>query len=599
MVGEFVRFDKQTGIERGGIALVEEALQLVRTAPPACLLAYYLGSIPFVMTLLYFWAEMSYSADAYYYRAPGALAVALAFVWMKAWQSVYARRLLAHVREEPPPEWTLRRIMHLTATQAVVHAVGFFLLVPALIFVLPFLYAYGFLQNLTILGDGSHGGLSTLSRQAWRHATQWPRQSFFIIWLLSPVLVVLGLIAYLVLMPVLTLTVPESWTVLYSLFFRLALLMLCPLGFVVTLNLEMMLGLLPQLGRIFLGIQGMSLQTGLMYDSTLMSAVVGGMTYLLMDPLVKAAFVLRCFYSESRETGADLRVALRRIVRTGSVVILAAATLLCVAAPAHAQEAPPAENAAEGALAVDQHELDRAITETLEQDIYRWRQPRIKPAETDEDGPLEPFLEAIRGFFKWFIDVFRKVFEGVVKFIQWLIPDNPPDMGGAFGWLGGARFLLTVLLVVLLVALIIFLGMLVFRSWRSKSEEETEAEAVEIDLEDENVSPDELPESGWLTMARDLLDQNDPRLALRALFLAGLAFLGRSQFIRIAKGKSNREYQRELARRAHAAPGLLETFSDSMYLFESAWYGTRHVSPPEVRQFAEKQERLRRYVEQE
>ena len=95
-----MRLDRQTGVERGGIALIEEALHLVRSAPPSCLVAYYLGSIPFVMTLLYFWADMSYSADAYLHCAPGALLVALAFVWMKAWQTVYARGLLAWVREE-------------------------------------------------------------------------------------------------------------------------------------------------------------------------------------------------------------------------------------------------------------------------------------------------------------------------------------------------------------------------------------------------------------------------------------------------------------------------------------------------------------------
>jgi hypothetical protein len=172
-------------------------------------------------------------------------------------------------------------------------------------------------------------------------------------------------------------------------------------------------------------------------------------------------------------------------------------------------------------------------------------------------------------------------------------------MGMSFGWLGGARFLLTTLLVVLLVALVFFLVMLILRRRRGKGEEQAEAVATEVDIEDENVSADDLPESGWLAMARDLLDKNEPRLALRAMFLAGLALLGRTNFIRIAKGKSNREYQRELARRAHATPGLLELFSDGMYVFESVWYGTRPVGPMDVRHFGEKQEQLRRYVEPE
>jgi len=599
MVGELVRLDRQTGIERGGIALTEEALHLVRSAPPACLVAYYLGSIPFVMTLLYFWADMSYSAYAHYHRASGALFVAVAFAWMKAWQTVYARRLLALVREEPAPQWSFRRLMHLTATQAFLHAAGFLMLIPSLLTVIPFLYVYGFLQNISILGDGEHRSVSALSQQSWEHAKQWPQQSFFVIWLLSPVLVLVGLLAYLVLLPVFTATVPESWTFLYSVLFRLSLLILCPLGFAVTLNLEIVLVLIPELGRMFLGIQSTSLQSGLMYDSTLMSAAVGGMAYLLMDPLVKAAFVLRCFYWESRETGADLRVALRRIVRTGCLVLVAGLAVLCAAGPARAQENPAPQEEAEAELSVDADTLERAIAETLEHDIYRWRQPRVTPEHSEENDALAPVREAILNFFKRLRDVLQKAVEAIARFIRWLIPDAPPNLRGSFGWLGGARFLLTALLIVLLAALVFFLVMLVFRSWRPKAREETEAVAVEVDIEDENVSAADLPESGWLAMARDFLDKNEPRLALRALFLGGLALLGRTNFIRIAKGKSNREYQRELARRAHAAPGLLETFSDGMSVFESVWYGTRRVTPPDVLQFAEKQDRLRRYVEPE
>lgn len=594
-----MRLDRQTGIERGGIALIEEALHLVRSAPPSCLVAYYLGSIPFVMTLLYFWADMSYSADAYLHCAPGALLVALAFVWMKAWQTVYARGLLAWVREEAPPRWSLGRLVHLTAAQALVHALGLLVLAPALVLAVPFLYVYGFLQNATILGDGEHQTLRALSQSAWNHAKQWPRQSFFIIWLLSPVLVVAALAFYLALMPVITLTVPEAWTLLYSLLFRLGLLVLCPLGFTVTLNIEILMGITPELARMFLGIQSTSLRAGLLYDNTLMSAVVGGAAYLLMDPLVKAAFVLRCFYSESRETGADLRVALRRIIRMACVALVAGVALLRGLAPACAQEAPSPDAVSAAAPTVDARDLDRAIAETLEQEIYRWRQPRVTPRDAADDAAMGPFLRAIRDFFNWLLEILRKVVKTVLECLRWLIPDEPPDMSGRFGWLGGARFLLTVLLIILLVALVFLLFMLVVRSRRTEREEKTETAAVAVDVRDENVSADELPESGWLAMARELLDKNEPRLALRALFLAGLAVLGRTRFIRIAKGKSNREYQRELARRAHAAPGLLDLFTGAMGVFESVWYGTRPVTPPDVRQFAKTQEQLRRYVEPE
>ena len=593
-----MRRDRQTGIERRGLALIEEALHLVRTAPPACLLAYYIGSVPFAMSLLYFWAHMSYSADAYLYSAPGALFVALMFVWMKAWQAVYARHLLAHVRDEPSPQWTFHRVMQLTASQAFIHAVGFLALIPALILVLPFLYVYGFLQNATILGGDGRPGLAALGARAWEHAKLWPQQSVFVIWLLSPVLVVLGLLLYLVVMPVLTATIPEAWNFLYGFLFRLALLILCPLGFAVTLNLEVMLALIPELGRIFFGIQATPLRAGIMFDSTLTSAAVGAMAYLLMDPLVKAAFVLRIFYSESRSTGADLRVALRRIARTLSLALLAGLAALAVGSTAHAQETPGIAPPEAPAPSIDTQELDRAIAETLEQEVYRWRQPRVRPEPRREDGPFATIHDAFRAFLERIRDALQSIADAIIRFIRWILPERAPVIRGSPGWLGGARLLLTVLLIALLAALVFLLVSLVLRRSKTK-DEEAETVATEVDIEDENVSPEDLPESGWRAMARELLEKNEPRLALRALFLAGLALLGRTQFVRIAKGKSNREYQRELARRAHAAPGLLETFSDGMQVFESVWYGTRNVTPPDVRQFAEKQERLRRYVEPE
>ncbi len=594
-----MRRNRETGIERGGIALAEAALHLMRTAPPACLVAYYFGSIPFVMTLLYYWADMSYSADAYLHCAPGALLVAIAFVWMKAWQTVYARGLLAFVREETAPRWTLGRIMRMTAAQALVHALGFIIVVPSLMLVLPFLYVHGLLQNWTILGDGEHAGLRGLAEDSWERAKHWPLQSFFVIWLLSPMLVVIGLIVYLALMPILTTTVPELWTGVYGMLVQLPLLLLCPLGFAVTINLEIVVALIPQLARIFLGIQSTSLQTGLMYDSTLMSAVIGGITYLLMDPLVKAAYVLRCFYSESLETGADLRVALRRIVRAGCVVFVAGLGFFFAAEWACAQEVPAPEAAPSAAPSVDAQELDRAIGETLEKDIYRWRMPRVKPEDSERDAALGVFERVIQDMSKRVLEMLRTVAEAVVKLIQWLIPDEPPRIGGSFGWLGGARFLLTALLIALLAALVFLLGVLLVRSRRTANEKEAEAVAVEVDIEDEGISAADLPESGWLAMAREFLEKDEPRLALRALFLAGLAVLGRTHFIRLARGKSNREYQRELSRRGHVTPGLLDVFSNNMLLFESVWYGTRPVTSFEVRQFAENQDRLRHYVEPE
>ena len=44
--------------------LFEEAVHLLRMAPAATLGWYSLGAVPFILALLYFWTDMSWSADA-------------------------------------------------------------------------------------------------------------------------------------------------------------------------------------------------------------------------------------------------------------------------------------------------------------------------------------------------------------------------------------------------------------------------------------------------------------------------------------------------------------------------------------------------------
>ena len=58
---------------RPALDLIEEAVHLLRTAPAGALAAYYLGALPFVLGLLFFWADMSTSAFARRHVAEAAL----------------------------------------------------------------------------------------------------------------------------------------------------------------------------------------------------------------------------------------------------------------------------------------------------------------------------------------------------------------------------------------------------------------------------------------------------------------------------------------------------------------------------------------------
>jgi hypothetical protein len=132
--------------------------------------------------------------------------------------------------------------------------------------------------------------------------------------------------------------------------------------------------------------------------------------------------------------------------------------------------------------------------------------------------------------------------------------------------------------------------------WRQKAlEPEVVAQPLPPapDLQDENVGADQLPEDGWLQMARQLLEAGDLRLALRAYYLASLADLAQRNLIAIARYKSNRDYERELARRAHAFPVLLETFHDNVGTFDRVWYGLHEVTRDLLAAFASNVTRIK------
>jgi hypothetical protein len=224
---------------KNGIELIEEATHLLRLAPAGAWASYYLGSLPFLLGLLYFWADMSRSPFAYQHLVGEAFGMSLLFIWMKCWQTVFARRLRAHLAREPaPPRWTPRRWLRVLLVQSALQPAGLFLLPVALTLVLPFGWLFAFYQNVTALS------LSLL----------WPMQNHIVLAIL----------------------------VLFGLFVLLNWLSVC--------------FLLPQLLKILLGIETVFTQSPMSFlNSTFFTALLA-LTYLCLDQLIKAVYVLRCFY---------------------------------------------------------------------------------------------------------------------------------------------------------------------------------------------------------------------------------------------------------------------------------------------------------------
>jgi len=305
----------------GGSALdiAEEALHLLRYAPPGAWAAYLAGTAPFVLGLLFFWSDMSRSAFAGRHVVGASLGMAALFVWMKAWHALFAALLRASVWRTPPARWPAGRLWRLAALQAAVQPWGLAALPLAFLAAIPFPAAYAWFQNVTAMGDGADADVRGTLRAAWRQAMAAPGQNVLLIWLLSPWLLGAGLLALLGFVRLFSAAAP--WLearpgLMYALAWLYlacgAMVPLSPFGFVVAGNVALTMILLPALWQVLTGVENaftLSGAGGVM--NTTFLATVFAVSYLFLDPLVKAAYVLRCFYGQAQETGDDLRVALR------------------------------------------------------------------------------------------------------------------------------------------------------------------------------------------------------------------------------------------------------------------------------------------------
>ena len=535
---------------KGAFDLIEEATHLLRTAPAATLAAYYLGAVPFVLGLLFFWADMSRSPFAHRHLADAALGLALLFLWMKFWQAIFTLRLRSQITAEAVPELNFRRCLRIFLLQSILQPSGLFLLPLALLPVIPFAWAYAFFQNATALADGSGRRVGELVKKSRQQAALWPAQN---------VLTLLILLAF-------ALYVFLNWT---------------------TAGLA-----LPQLLQMLLGLGSVFTQSPWALLNSTFFAGMAGLTYLCVDPVLKAIYTLRCFYGESLSSGEDLKAELK----TFSVPLPPAAAAIFFAlailfsSPASAAET---NNFSPAAQKISTPALDQAIAKTISESKYAWRMPREKIMDDDSRaGIVVRFFESVGQTVRHWA---RTAWDWVKKIWHKLFPSrqghHPGDASG-YGWIMSVEILLYALVAAAISALAIFL----YRVWRGRQKTSaTVAEAIlpVPDLADENVRADQLPEDGWTRLARELLERGEFRLAMRAFYLASLSHLAARNLISLARFKSNRDYERELRRRAHAFPALLSVFGGNIFDFERVWYGNHEADRERVNQFAANVERIK------
>ena len=508
---------------RGPIELIEEATRLFRTAGFATVGLYYIGSLPFVLGFLFFCADMSQDAFAYRIILPGSLAVALLYLWMNIWQAIYAAELRSRLGGQTAAHWTARRIFRLAMQQSAVQPTSLVVIPIGALLALPFAWIYGFYQNFTVLGD---------FKQARAYALLWTRQSWLV------------------------LAIQAAFAIF------------------VAVNIGLAMFFVPRLLQMLLGVETVFVKSGASLLSSTFVAVCLSLTYLCVDPIMKAVYVLRCFYGESVRSGADLRFFEQAKAYSTTMLLL---VMMVSAGSAQTITAP---------------ELDRAIERVIHQRQYTWRLPRQPAPEAESQKNL--IVRFTEGTWRMIRRGYRRVITWLGEWLDNLFRRREP--GGGLSPAGALRIGMYSLLVALAVAL----GVLLVRALRERTASQTAAAipvATALDLSSENLVADQLPEEGWRGLAKEWIARNDFRMALRALYLASLAYLGERELIRIHRAKSNRDYHKELGRRARSTPELAVVFGQNLDAFESSWYGRREVGLEAIDAFVANLDRMKAYAE--
>jgi hypothetical protein len=527
--------------QAGPVSLLEDATHLLRRTSLETLLCHWIGSVPLALALLVFWNSLTHPPMSDLACAAESLAVALLLIWMNYWRSVFAGRLHRALSGAAETPWNSRRVWRLVASQAFLAATKLLMLPISLVAVFPFATTVEFYRNAAVLaGRGDLEPLQVIATA--RHLARLGDK--FQCWLLQALLLLLSLIAML--------------------------------------NVAVTFIVLPQLVKMLTGFESEFTRSGPhFFENRLFLLFVVGATWLIFDPFVQAVYCLRCFQAESVETGEDLRAGLRRIRSVVAKSAAAAAILLALTV------LPVMARAADS---VRPRELEQAVRQTMQSPEYNWRIP--PPATAASATPwivvaTDRAIAAIDSALKW-------LGNAIDRLLRWILGGlnlNPVPGGGqapatALHWS-------VWVLIGLAVALT---GWVVWRAiqLRSRKAKTTPHPAtVPIRLDDEDLTADRLPEAGWVEMAERCLSDGNLRLALRAFYLANLAWLGRCEFLTIDPGKTNREFEVELRRRARHAPEAQALFSANVRAFERAWYGLHDVLEEEPQEFRQRGEEMK------
>lgn len=545
------------------VALIEEAVHLVRSAPAAAWACYLAGAVPWVLGLGYFWSVSSWFVPRPEQTLWAALGMAALYLGLKVAQAEFCRRLRAVRFGVEPEPLSLLGLWRTTGRQVRVQGWAVPLLPVATVLTLPFAATWMFFENTTALAASTDADGDTLVRRARREAVRWPLPA------------------------------------------HLALLLFSGVWLCVWLNIATLFYAMPWLARTLLGVENIFGLSGWSVLNSTLLALVTILTWLAVDPLVKAYHVLRTFYGEARHTGEDLRLELRRPAGRSAARGVVRMTVLLLTLGA-AAGLGPGTNGLRAAVethptAASPAEMDRALDDVLRDRDFRWSLqplPVVEP-EGATDGMIKRF---VRQGVELVAQVVKDVRDAIDRFSEWLEslfkgkdkkPKKEPEAKTAPT---DYAALIRVMLYGLLALCVVALGWILWTSWKRRpvalrTLTPLAAEAVAPDLNDEQLEASRLPSNEWLELARRQLALGEWRLALRALYLGSLASLGARGLVNLVRSKTNLDYERELTRRAAGRTGVVSVFRARRLSFECVWYGRAAAEEQQVRDWLSELER--------
>lgn len=536
---------KATGIKSiSGLDIIEEGYSLFKNELSSALLFNLLGSVPFAIGLLYVIGDMSYGQANTVDIVGSALTLTLLWMWNNLWQAVYRTRLVDYrcMRDVTKLNWrTLSRIF---MRQNIIQPFGL-ILSPLAIF--PMMWWLTVFFNVYGVDYRDNPGL----REQLKRSRDIVGRDLKRVYLLMTVV----------------------WV------FRTMMIV----------NFMLIFLFVPALLKLLFGIdtpfsQANSLLSGLriVFNSTFISCAIVT-AWLCYSPLEKAMWSIMVFYGESDKKGYDIIAGLKLLMQQRGMKIIIGLTLICTMILG-GLKVGAAETSPVWKQTVSPAQLRNEIKHTLTRREYQWKLPveRSKHQSRSVIGAyINHLLEQIKGTLEWIFNFIDKLFSKATT-------TKASKLSAFLAWLSVKRYIAIWSVVSLALGII---GWMLFRWWRERQKipisKATEASIKVVDLTDEeNIAADDMDENEWLELAARLIAEGEQKLAMRAMFLAVIKTLADNQLLTIARGKTNRDYRRELMRRSHSEPVKIKLFSACLGIFEKIWYGDYTLANSEFDEFS-------------